>query len=50
MPYTDCFAAALAIYRKASPATSDKDFARVEKNLEILWILGVWANNEVCEP
>jgi predicted nucleic acid-binding protein len=37
LPYTDCFAAALAIDRKASLATSDRDFAHVEKNLDILW-------------
>ncbi len=37
LPYTDCFAAALAAVRKASLATSDKDFARVEKKLPILW-------------
>jgi predicted nucleic acid-binding protein len=41
LPYTDCFAAALAVNRKASLATSDKDFAHVEKRLEILWTLGV---------
>jgi predicted nucleic acid-binding protein len=35
--YTDCFAAALAAHRKASLATSDKDFAHVEKKLDILW-------------
>jgi predicted nucleic acid-binding protein len=38
LPYTDCFAAALAITSKASLATSDIDFARVEKKVEILWI------------
>lgn len=37
LPYTDCFAAALAADRKASLATSDKDFAHVEKKLDILW-------------
>ncbi len=37
LPYTDCFAAALAAVRKASLATSDKDFACVEKKLDILW-------------
>jgi len=37
LPYTDCFAAALAAHRKASLATSDKDFAHVEKKLDILW-------------
>ena len=37
LPYTDCFAAALATHRKASLATSDKDFATVEKKINILW-------------
>ncbi len=37
LPYTDGFAAALALHRKASLATSDKDFARVEKKLDIVW-------------
>jgi predicted nucleic acid-binding protein len=37
LSYADCFAAALAAHRKASLATSDKDFAYVEKKLEILW-------------
>jgi predicted nucleic acid-binding protein len=37
LPYTDCFAAALAADRKASLATSDKDFATVEKKIDILW-------------
>jgi ribonuclease VapC len=37
LPYTDCFAAALAARRKASLATSDKDFATVEKKIDILW-------------
>jgi predicted nucleic acid-binding protein len=37
LPYADCFAAALAADRRASLATSDKDFARVEKQLHILW-------------
>ncbi len=40
LPYADCFAAALAAGRKASLATSDKDFASVEKNLDILWTTG----------
>jgi len=39
LPYTDCFAAALAVARKASLATSDKDFASVEKKLNLLWTL-----------
>ena len=37
LPYTDCFAAALASHRKASLATSDKDFSSVKKHLDILW-------------
>jgi len=37
VPYSDCFAAALAASRKASLATSDNDFAHVEKNLNVLW-------------
>jgi len=40
LPYTDCFAAALAADRKASLATSDRDFAHVEKQLDILWTIG----------
>ena len=39
LPYVDCFAAALASQRKATLATSDKDFASVEKKLDILWTL-----------
>jgi len=31
LPYTDCFAASLASHRKASLATSDLDFASVQK-------------------
>ena len=37
LQYTDCFAAALALQRKASLATSDKDFAIIEKKLDIFW-------------
>jgi predicted nucleic acid-binding protein len=37
LPYTDCFAAALAAHRKAYLATSDQDFAAVEKKIDILW-------------
>ena len=40
LPYIDCFAAALAVSRKASLATSDKDFTHVERRLEILWTFG----------
>ena len=39
LPYVDGFAAALAVQRKASLATSDKDFASVEKKLNILWAI-----------
>jgi predicted nucleic acid-binding protein len=39
LQYTDCFAAALAAQRKASLATSDRDFAHVQKKLDILWIM-----------
>jgi predicted nucleic acid-binding protein len=35
--YTDAFAAALALQRKASVATSDRDFGSVEKEVAILW-------------
>ena len=41
LPYTDCFAAALAVHREASLATSDKDFAHVEKRIEIFWTVAV---------
>jgi predicted nucleic acid-binding protein len=37
LPYTDAFAAALAVHSHASLATSDKDFATVEKKIDILW-------------
>ncbi|MGC1615588.1 MAG: type II toxin-antitoxin system VapC family toxin [Candidatus Acidiferrum sp.] len=37
LPYIDCFAAALAAHRKAALATSDQDFASVEKKIDILW-------------
>jgi uncharacterized protein len=39
LPYVDGFAAALALQRKASLATSDKDFTHIEKKLDILWTL-----------
>jgi predicted nucleic acid-binding protein len=39
LPYVDGFAAALAAARKAPLATSDKDFAHLEKKLNILWTL-----------
>jgi predicted nucleic acid-binding protein len=37
LPYADCFAAALAVDRQATLATSDKHFARVETQLRLLW-------------
>ncbi len=37
LPYADCFAAALAADRKASLATSDKDFASIARQIPILW-------------
>jgi predicted nucleic acid-binding protein len=40
LPYADCFAAALALTRNATLATSDKDFAPLQKKLNILWTLG----------
>jgi len=40
LPYADGFAAALALTRKATLATSDKDFASLEKKLNILWTIG----------
>jgi predicted nucleic acid-binding protein len=41
LPYVDGFAAALAASRKAPLATSDKDFAVVEKLIGILWTVGL---------
>jgi predicted nucleic acid-binding protein len=40
LPYVDGFAAALALQRNAALATSDKDFAIVEKKIDILWTNG----------
>lgn len=37
LPYADCFAAALAQQRRATLVTADKDFARVEGQVRILW-------------
>jgi predicted nucleic acid-binding protein len=39
LPYVDGFAAALALARRASLATCDRDFASVQKKLDILWTL-----------
>lgn len=38
LPYSDCFAAALALERKAELVTGDKDFRSVEDNINILWL------------
>ena len=37
LPYADCFAAALAVNRKAALITNDADFAHVEKQVTIFW-------------
>ena len=38
VPYADCFAAALAVERKAEVATSDADFAKLERRVVVMWI------------
>ncbi len=38
LPYADCFAASLALQHKAALATSDKDFAQIQKKLLIVWV------------
>ena len=38
LPYADCFAAALAIKKKASLVTGDKDFKPIEAELKIDWL------------
>jgi ribonuclease VapC len=38
LPYADCFAAALALNRKATLVTSDKDFECVAGVLKTLWV------------
>lgn len=37
LPYADAFAAALALTRKASLVTADKDFKAIERHLSIDW-------------
>jgi len=37
LPYVDCFAAALALLRKAPLITSDSDFTNIAKQLPIVW-------------
>lgn len=36
LPYADCFAASLAILRRATLVTADSDFARLRKKLALL--------------
>jgi len=38
MSYADCFAAALAKYRRVVLVTGDKEFKEVEKDVKILWL------------
>ncbi len=38
LPYADCFAAALAVGRKAALVTSDKDFERVGSAVKPIWV------------
>lgn len=38
LPYAACFAAALALARKAILVTSDKDFERAGTGLKVLWV------------
>lgn len=38
LPYADCFAASLAKARKASLATSDRDFDQIRSEIDIHWI------------
>ncbi len=37
LPYADCFAAAVAQFKKASLVTADRDFSSVESILKIVW-------------
>jgi len=38
LPYADCFGAALAQSRKADLITGDRDFARIESVVKIVWL------------
>ena len=38
LPYADCFAAALALIKKAELVTADHDFRVVEDKIRILWV------------
>jgi predicted nucleic acid-binding protein len=37
LPYVDCFAASLALQRRATLVTSDSDFSVLAKKLSLLW-------------
>jgi len=37
LPYADAFAASLALHSKASLVTSDPDFKRLSRELDLLW-------------
>lgn len=38
IPYVDCMAAALSALREATLVTSDRDFEKLGRRVEILWI------------
>jgi predicted nucleic acid-binding protein len=39
LAFSDCFAAALAVDRRATLVTSDRDFLRVQGRVRIMWLL-----------
>jgi predicted nucleic acid-binding protein len=38
IPYVDCLAAALAMIRQAILVTSDRDFEKLGRRIQVLWI------------
>ena len=38
IPYVDCLAAALAMIREAVLVTSDRDFEKLGRRVQILWL------------
>jgi predicted nucleic acid-binding protein len=38
LPYVDCIAAALAMLRQATLVTSDRDFEKLGRRIQILWL------------
>jgi predicted nucleic acid-binding protein len=38
IPYVDCVAAALAMLRQAVLVTSDRDFEKLGRRIQVLWI------------